>query len=153
MEGGRPRDSGQSIEDAIDSKKVSFSQQFTALYRQYDSDTTEEERARWAEIYVKARAVFEDSHGGLHRSWYANGFSAGVALTADVQLHEEVWFDTLRHYDTVEAARLWTDLRTLHARIDIYLAGNPRDGMSASAGCPTSSSALIYAMGVEWRLH
>ena len=148
-EADRPRDSGQSIEDAIERDKVSFSQQFTALYRQYRAPNAEEE-ARWAGIYTRARAVFEKNHGGIERSWYADPFAAGVALTGDGRLHDDVWLDDL-DYDATEAARFWGELRTLRDRVDVNLPGRHADRRVCMRGVFDLFAGLIVAMVGEYR--
>ncbi len=152
MEASRPRDSGQSLEDAIERKKVSFSQQFTALYRQYEKGLDAEERARWADLYTRARAVFEENHKGIDRSWYADPFPAGVALTRDGILHDEVWFDRL-DYDTTEARRFWGELRALRDRVDLNLPGRQADRRICLRGVYDLFAGLIVAMVGEWWAH
>jgi hypothetical protein len=146
-----PRDSGESIEDAIADNQVSFSQQFTALYRQYRVPRAYQ--AHWTDIYRRARKAFEADHGnGVKRSWYADPFAAGVAMTRDDTLHEAVWFDEL-DFDSAEALALWTDLRTLHGRIDQYLEKHPRDRLVCLNALYDLFASLISTMAVEWRMH
>jgi hypothetical protein len=144
----RPRDSGQSIEDAIERETVSFSQQFTALYRQYR--VPDDEKAHWADIYKRARTVFEDNHDGVVRSWYADPFAAGVALTGDGELHEDAWLDDL-DYDTTEAARFWGELRTLRDRVDVNLPSRHADRRVCLRGVFDLFAGLIVAMVGECR--
>lgn len=152
MEGGsRPRDSGQSIEAAIERDEVSFSQQFTALYRQYRASSDEEE-AHWADIYKRAHAVFDRKHEGIRRSWYADPFAAGVALTGDGKLHEDVWLDDLA-YDTTDAARFWGELRTLRDRVDVNLPGLHADRRVCMRGVFDLFAGLIVAMVGEYRAY
>ena len=152
MEPRRPGDSGESIEDAIKREKVSFSQLLTALYRQYDEQPGTEERAHWADIFARARAVFEANHEGIDRSWYADPFPAGVALTRDAMLHDEVWFDRL-DYDTTEARRFWGELRALRDRVDLNLPARQADRRVCLRGVYDLFAGLIVAMVGEWSAH
>jgi hypothetical protein len=148
----RPRDSRESIKAAVKRGKVSFSQQFAALYAQYEPDLSDQERADRVAVYEEARHAFEEQHEGVERSFYANEFAAGAALMADDTLHDEVWFDTL-DYDTSDASALRTALRTLKERIGFYLEHHPRDRRVCLHGLFDLLAALISGMRVEFTMH
>ena len=152
MEGdSRPRDSRESIKDAAERGKVSFSQVFAALYAQYDERLTDEERASRVATYEGARRAFEDAHDGVVRSYHANEFPAGVALTGDGQLHDAVWVNTLA-FDTTDAAGFWSELRTLRDRVDLNLPSDQADRRICLRGVFDLFAGLITAMVREWEL-
>ena len=146
----RPRDSGQSIEDAVEREDVSFPQLFTAMYRQYRGEP--DEREYWRKLYPDAHAAFEKKHGTIERSWFANEFAAGAAITSAGELLDDVWFNELS-YDTSAAAGLWAELRELRDRIDINLAGDRRDREICVRGLYHVFTGLISALVVEWHAH
>ncbi len=148
----QPRDSTQAIEAAIDREDVSFAQQFAALYDQYEKHISDEERRRRAAIYTEALACFDKSADGVERSWYADEFPAGVALTGDGSLHDGIWFNRLA-YDTTDAARLWGDLRWLRDRVELNLPSDHPGRPTCLRGVFDLFAGAIAAMVREWHAY